>query len=593
MPIYLPVLHGNTFYMINDFYCIDEGLFELNYEPLKPYPFKQRMLPSNLPQPISLKLDYTTPLSKYMTDYYDRLQESIDTPNVHLPVLRFGTKEGYKNMLVPKGMTVQAFSEPLEEDAEQKRELHEMVQQEQDLYQKEDNKPYKHFLMEIEGDSTEMFEDYWEQAALHEAAFLKHPLKILPFFHYDPRRYYLDNSIKNTITSALADKHSFFDVYEEDDPDDRKKKTYIRLHDFSPQNNPKSIQVNEYFDAVFFKGYNITPVLGSNSSQWKSYSPIKKKHSTCVSEYLYPNGPFIGIKVYPPLGYPADLSSSDQAERFDYPAGRFDNYRELFRHCIEHNLPVTAHASPLGMSIADGHNYFIRDAGQKGAVAHLTSFPKVLLNESETDRKDAALYVDEIATHPMHWKRLMMGEFHGLKLCLAHFSGMDAWTKNENDERKDWREAVIDMIHTFPNVFTDISCYTVGKANRGLAKALADKITDNEKLRWRILMGSDWYMAEMGKTGAGGYYKRMFELLAEVTRLLEQKGQDWDVWHQFAVVNPLLFMGLIETPAGQMKPEGIQDPKTGKYYYNLDTSRLEKAYENLLKKVHGKFSKGL
>ncbi len=115
-----------------------------------------------------------------------------------------------------------------------------------------------------------------------------------------------------------------------------------------------------------------------------------------------------------------------------------------------------------------------------------------------------------------------------------------------------------------------------------LATGLANAIKQHEDLRWRLLMGSDWYMAEMGKTGVGGYYIKMFEVLAEVTR---QVNQGWDAWHQFSVVNPMLFLGLIETPAGSKEPEEKTDASTGKKYYEVTTERLETAYAKVKEKM--------
>jgi predicted TIM-barrel fold metal-dependent hydrolase len=597
MPIYLPVLGGNTFFMIHDFFCIEEGLFKLNYEPLDYSYIKKRY--RELPQQASMILNYSTSLKDPIDEYFDKLREGIESQNVNLPILRFGSLEGDNQMFNPKGLTVIPIN------SKTKSELQEKVIEEKNIYINANNKDYKHYLMEIKGDSTEMFEDYWEQAALHEASLLKYPLQIIPFFHYDPRRYYPDVSVQNTITNALANKHSFFDADETEGVElsgllsrmnlreinfgTPIKKTYVRLHDFKPLGTTRNFSVKEYFDTVFFRGFYTTSLTEQIGMQ--TMPPIKKKHSDCVAEYLYPNGPFIGVKVYPPLGYPADLASTEQADRFDYPVGRFDNYLELFRHCIQYNLPVTAHASPLGMSIADGHNYLLRDQSLnkngKFKKEDWSSHPEAL-DEDKTNRHDTALYVDEIATHPMHWRRLLKeSEFNDLKLCLAHFSGMGAWMKDKNDVRKDWREDVIGMINEFPNVYTDISCYTIEygifkNKFKSLAKELVDKIKENENLQWRILMGSDWYMAETEGTGAGGYYTEMFELLTEVTRLI---GGEWDAWHQFTVVNPLMFMGLIEVPNGQKEPEKVQDPQTGKYYYNLDTTRLEKSYENIQKKV--------
>jgi hypothetical protein len=80
-----------------------------------------------------------------------------------------------------------------------------------------------------------------------------------------------------------------------------------------------------------------------------------------------------------------------------------------------------------------------------------------------------------------------------------------------------------------------------------VAKNMARKIHDKPVLKDRIMMGSDWPMFERSFAGSGEYYSRMFELLAMVTKYLkEDYGRDWDAWHQFSVINPLRFVGILE-----------------------------------------------
>jgi hypothetical protein len=407
------------------------------------------------------------------------------------------------------------------------------------------------------------------------------------------------------------------------------RKTYIAPHAFG--NGDPEMDTKKYFEGLFFKG--IYRSIRVNGKDRLSIPATKKSHTDCLKEYLYPDGPFLGVKVYPPMGYPGDLFSESQRERFECPAGRFDNYKALFEYCIEHDLPVTAHASPLGMTIADGHNYIINDREKQ---------QKDVDGIENPGAKDCAVYVDKIATHPDHWERLLRTQgLSALKLCLAHFGGLDAWigSRREKENRKEWVDGVVSLINDFPNVYTDISnynvkpgtvqwtmsnvrfqsilrkCtddekrmlsrayslntdsnnYTLNSSRTGdmpnarmilrkyeymdddvkeLAELLKGKIQGNDKLRWRILMGSDWYMSELSGNYPGKYYSGMFELLAELTRELNE---GWDAWHQFSVVNPLLFLGLLKTGADG-KPAEAEESGTGLKYYALETGRVETAY---------------
>jgi hypothetical protein len=91
-------------------------------------------------------------------------------------------------------------------------------------------------------------------------------------------------------------------------------------------------------------------------------------------------------------------------------------------------------------------------------------------------------------------------------------------------------------------------------------------------LKDRILMGSDWYMIEIDKEkGVGDYYSKMFKLL----RMVSDKVK-YDAWHQFAVINPLRFLGLIDEKKGGEGPFEVEVKKVEgylsrmKWYLNND-----------------------
>jgi hypothetical protein len=79
------------------------------------------------------------------------------------------------------------------------------------------------------------------------------------------------------------------------------------------------------------------------------------------------------------------------------------------------------------------------------------------------------------------------------------------------------------------------------------AHTLANQINIKTFLKHRILFGTDWPMTEMTITGIPNYNACVFLLLQMVTRYC---GGTWDAWHQFAVINPLRFLGLLKEEAG-------------------------------------------
>jgi hypothetical protein len=113
---------------------------------------------------------------------------------------------------------------------------------------------------------------------------------------------------------------------------------------------------------------------------------------------------------------------------------------------------------------------------------------------------------------------------------------------------------------------------------KNLAASLKTLITD-KKLKEKILMGSDWYMSELsGIKGTGPYQGRMFELLRFITK---ETNDEYDMWHQFAVVNTLCFLGFLQT-------DDSRKPKTedfnGKKVCIWDRERVKK-YLSVLEKI--------
>jgi hypothetical protein len=97
------------------------------------------------------------------------------------------------------------------------------------------------------------------------------------------------------------------------------------------------------------------------------------------------------------------------------------------------------------------------------------------------------------------------------------------------------------------NEYNELSCYRELNKTSETIKNLI-KAKGNQTLQHRIMFGTDWPMTETKKEvkGVSIYNSAMFVLLQMVT---EYCGNEWDAWHQFAVINPLRFLGLLDVPA--------------------------------------------
>ncbi len=184
------------------------------------------------------------------------------------------------------------------------------------------------------------------------------------------------------------------------------------------------------------------------------------RHPGAMIERLMDQHPgvFQGVKLYPPLGYWPDDSI---LERHVYPL------------CQERGLPVMSHCS-------------------RGGVRSRAHIPDT-----------AALYTDPDAFVPI------MRRFPDLRLCLAHFGGLEDWGRYFNDpdsrtprpighperHKMNWLSKIMGLIKSgeHPNLYTDIS-YTIFNFEEYM-RPLKVFLT-SPTIRSRVLFGSDFYMAE-------------------------------------------------------------------------------------------------
>ena len=168
------------------------------------------------------------------------------------------------------------------------------------------------------------------------------------------------------------------------------------------------------------------------------------------------------------------------------------------------------------------------------------------------------------------------------------------------DMYRDWIRTIAELVQDCDNVYTDISyfknsgTYRSGNVNQDpldegdeaeynihIVKNLVYLLNKYDGLKDRILVGTDWLMIEMEKeNGIGEYMARMFETLKQVSKEL-----GYDVWHQFAVINPLRYFGLIDGKKGSEGPFAIDTGKLKEYGEGLvpHITDIEATKENIIK----------
>jgi len=157
---------------------------------------------------------------------------------------------------------------------------------------------------------------------------------------------------------------------------------------------------------------------------------------------------FRGVKIYPPLGY-----GPDHQVLMD----------EIYPFMVAHNIPLIAHCSPGSV------NNKMMDIEKAHALADPDNYTVV------------------------------MEKFPELRICLAHFGGIDEW-KRHLDEFKDtekptWLSKIRRLMNSgrYQNLYADIS-YTIFNFTENAT--LLSALLEEERIAGRVLFGSDFYMVK-------------------------------------------------------------------------------------------------
>jgi predicted TIM-barrel fold metal-dependent hydrolase len=175
--------------------------------------------------------------------------------------------------------------------------------------------------------------------------------------------------------------------------------------------------------------------------------PERPDHFELMSEAIG-SGAFLGVKLYPSLGYPVDS-----------PA-----LRRVYGYCIDHDVPVLLHCT---------HGGFYR-------------------------KVEFIDYCD-----PSQWVPVLAGSLRELRVCFAHFGGWETLGRPHGLQPGTWGATILELMRTMPNVFTDLAYHCDQMRDpedeahyfRTLTSLLQD-----DHLRRRILFGSDSWLLRMDMT---------------------------------------------------------------------------------------------
>ncbi len=214
-------------------------------------------------------------------------------------------------------------------------------------------------------------------------------------------------------------------------------------------------------------------------------SPRRRESALDVVRDAILNRGFVGVKLYPPMGFlplgnaaipidgfPVAAAAAPFADEFGL---RIDAaLHSLYAFCVEHDVPVMVHTAP----------------SNGAGVFRITSSKQQRYEER---------------AHPNGWARVLAEPgLETLKVNLAHFGN-----SRDADKMGEWRDFIGQLMDAYPNVYADLAHYPemlmdnftgTGQHCREAAQILTPirkEFLKNEpgvKRAQRMLYGSDWSM---------------------------------------------------------------------------------------------------
>lgn len=218
-----------------------------------------------------------------------------------------------------------------------------------------------------------------------------------------------------------------------------------------------------------------------HTSVIKPFFAVDSRRSNIFTKmkYALEKDGFAGVKMYCPNGY------SPLDPRLD----------EVYRYCVDHNIPITAHCSYGGFATLENKVNVQGAIYKDNQVMHYDGelkFAKKIFNPGGVEERALAL------NHPDLWNAVL-NKYKGLKLNLAH---MGIRSVDDFDERYEWSNLIIKMMLEHETLYTDLSCMSAKESIAYLWElgSKADQECDFDlKITDRIMFGTDFWLSMLFK----------------------------------------------------------------------------------------------
>lgn len=222
------------------------------------------------------------------------------------------------------------------------------------------------------------------------------------------------------------------------------------------QNMEKRNSIKKMFEKYFGEYTDVSPEEKHESFK-KNLGNFNGDVEKISSHY------FIGVKVYPPLGFdPWPDNDPLELEKVKY----------LYAFCEKKRIPIVTHCSHGGFCV-------LKDSKRR------------------------------LFTDPTRWGNVLE-KYKDLILDFAHFGG-DA----DKDQTDGWMDKIIDLILKYENVYADISCICFkdehyGRLNASFEKMRFKNEEQKNKLMQRIMFGTDFMINLLWAESYKSYLENFF-----------------------------------------------------------------------------------
>ena len=199
-------------------------------------------------------------------------------------------------------------------------------------------------------------------------------------------------------------------------------------------------------------------------------------------------GSFHGVKLYCPLGY---LPSHP----YLYP---------IYKLCIKHHIPVTAHTSPGGFPSQCSN---IRTLSRKkdGTVVPVVFDKKTFEATHPVKKGEKAQSL--FFANPENWTEVIESDgLDTLHINFAHFGGQEDIKKyaTGSADPTNWTARIIGLMNRFKHVYADISFCP----DDDMLQAIDAIVSRHPIVEERLMFGTDFVMLMIDKIGLRNYFNQ-------------------------------------------------------------------------------------